>query len=160
MSENNNHNVLEHFSRYIVSKKKELGFSNERLAIECNISSGEISKLITMERKSISPKTFYLIYKGVNDSFSNIFNFVYGDYKFTLNKYVPKKRSALGNIIMKYETQQNDIDEVSAKTGISPTRLKNLYYADISFTTEELILIEKSLKLKGGEIFEELYGKP
>jgi len=60
---------------------------------------------------------------------------------------------------MKYETQQNNIEEVSAKTGIPNTRLKNLYYNEIAFTTEEIILIEMSLKLKGGKIFEELYGK-
>ncbi|WHF51885.1 hypothetical protein QGN23_01075 [Chryseobacterium gotjawalense] len=160
MSDSINKKVLENFSRYIVSKKKELGLSNERLAKECNISNGEISKLITMERKSISPKTFYLIYTGVKDNFSNIFTFVYEGYEFSLNKYVPKKRSELGHIIMKYETQKNNIEKVSAKTGIPLTRLKNLYYTDISFTTEEIILIEMSLKLKGGEIFEELYGKP
>lgn len=160
MSDNIKHNVLEKFSRYIILKKKELGLSNEKLAKACKISNGEISKLINMERQSISPKTFYLLYTGVKDNFSNIFNFVYNSYEFSLNKYVPKKRSELGHIIMKHETQQNNIEEVSAKTGISLTRLKNLYYTDISFTTEEIILIEMSLKLKGGEIFEELYGKP
>ena len=113
-----------------------------------------------MERKSISSKTFYLIYKGVKDNFSNISNFVYEGHKFSLNKYVPQNRSELGNIITKYETLKNNIEEVSAKTGISPSRLKNLYYNDCSITTEEIILIEMSLKLKGGELFEELYGKP
>lgn len=160
MYDNINNKVLENFSRYIVYKKKELGLTNEKLAIQCKISSGEISKLITMERKSISSKTFYLIYKGVKDNFSTIFNFVYEGHKFSLNKYVPKNRSELGNIITKYETLKNNIEEVSAKTGISLTRLKNLYYNDSSITTEEIILIEMSLELKGGELFEELYGKP
>lgn len=159
MSDNIKHNVLEKLSRYIILKKKELGLSNDGLAKACKISNGEISKLINMERQSISPKTFYLLYTGVNDNFSNIFDFVYEGYDFSLNKYIPKKRSKLGHIIMKYETQQNNIEEVSAKTGIPNTRLKNLYYNEIAFTTEEIILIEMSLKLKGGKIFEELYGK-
>ncbi len=80
-------------------------------------------------------------------------------YDFSLRKYIPKKRSKLGHVIMKYEKQHNNIEEISAKTGIPNTRLKNLYYNEIAFTIEEIILIEMSLKLEGGKIFQELYGK-
>lgn len=160
MSDNVNKKILENFSRYIVSKKKELGLTNEGLATECKISSGEISKLITMERKNISPKTFYLISKGVKDSFLNTFNSVYKGYKFSLKNHVPQNRNEFGNIMSKYENQINCIEEIAAKTGISLSRLKNLYYKDSSISIEELILIEKAIDKRPGELFEELYGKP
>jgi len=65
MSDNIKHNVLEKLSRYIILKKKELGLSNDGLAKACKISNGEISKLINMERQSISPKTFIYYIQGL-----------------------------------------------------------------------------------------------
>lgn len=59
-----------------------------------------------------------------------------------------------------YETSANLIEEISAKTGILEGRLSELYFRNGALEASELILIEKAINTKPGELFEELYGKP
>ena len=59
-----------------------------------------------------------------------------------------------------YESSNNTIEEIAAKTGIQEVRLFELYFRKGGLQAHELLLIEKAIDKKPGELFEELYGKP
>jgi hypothetical protein len=57
-----------------------------------------------------------------------------------------------------YEESVNSIEEIAAKTGIDENRLKDLYFRKAALEAYELLLIEKAIGKKQGELFKEYFG--
>ncbi len=149
------HNI----DQYIKMKLKEYGWENQELADRSGISKGEISKLKNGLRDALSSKIFYQIYTAFDDSCKKAINIVYPDLNLTPNKIIEKKRNSFGKYMSAYEEIKNSIEIISEKTGIALQRLKDLYYRTGAPEAYELLLIEKAIEKKPGEVFEELYGQ-
>lgn len=52
----------------------------------------------------------------------------------------------------------NSIQEISFRIGIDQNKLKDLYFRRGSLEAYELLLIEKAVEKKLGELFEKIYG--
>src|SRR5690606_1754133 len=123
------------------------------------VSHGEISKILHKERLGLKADVFYKIYTGFGESCTKATKEVYPDLNLKLNKYTPETRNTFRKFIQQFEESKNSIEEIAAKTGITETRLRNLYFGKGSPEAFELLLIEKALGLKQGELFERLYGE-
>lgn len=143
---------------YINTQFKKLGWNAVDLARNSNLSQGEVSKILTGVRKGLSAKSFYFIYTAFDDTCAKATKTVYPALDLKLNKYKPKERNAFGKFMQQFETSKNSIEEISAKTGIDENRLKDLYYRRGALEAHELLLIEKAVGKKQGELFEEVYG--
>jgi len=98
--------------------------------------------------------------KAFRDEFTTAITEVYPHLKNNkLKQYKPKDRNTFGVLMRQYETSSNTIEEIAAKTGISEVRLSELYFRKGGLQAHELLLIEKAIDKKPGELFEELYGK-
>lgn len=75
------------------------------------------------------------------------------------NNYKLKERNAFGKFILKFGTCVNSIEEISVKIGIDDNRLKDLYPLRGLLEAYELLLIEKAVGKKQGELFEEIYSQ-
>lgn len=147
-------------NKYIIDKLEELDWKDKELTKRSKISQGQISKLKKGLVKRLSAQTFYLITKLFNDTVSNSAKIVYPNQKFILKKWIPKERNAFGNLMRGHEISKNSLEEISSKTGIKEARLHDLYFRKGALDAYELILIEKALGKKAGELFELLYGNP
>lgn len=147
--------------KYIIKRLKDLNWQDKELAEKSTISKGQISKLKNGSIEKLSAETFYLLVKAFGDKFTNAITVVYPHLKNNkLKLYKPKDRNNFGALMRKYETSNNTIEEIAAKTGIQEVRLFELYFRKGGLQAHELLLIEKSVGKEAGELFEELYGKP
>lgn len=152
--------MIHQIDKYIIKRLQELNWQDKELVLKSTISKGQISKLKNGAIEKLSAETFYLLVKAFGDEFATALTVVYPDLKNNkLNPYKPKDRNSFGVLMRKYETSNNTIEEIAAKTGIQEVRLFELYFRNGGLQAHELILIEKAIDKKLGELFEELYGK-
>jgi len=121
------------------------------------INPSDISKYRKGTVQKLKADIFYKIYKAFDDSCSSATKIIYPELDLKLNKYKPKKRNEFGHFMAQFEQNKNSIEEISAKTDINEQRLKELYYRNASVEAHELLLIEKAIGKKQGELFEEIY---
>lgn len=150
-----NHNLKKYINDNLVLKKWEA----IDLAKASQVNPSDISKYRRGTVQKLKADVFYKIYTGFGDSCSRATKMVYPHLNLRLNKYTPETRNTFGKFIQQFEESKNSIEEIAAKTGISETRLRNLYFGKGSPEAFELLLIEKALGLKQGELFERLYGE-
>lgn len=147
-----------HIDKYINKRLLELNWPDKNLVDKSRISKGQISKLKTRQVERLTAEVFYRIYTAFGDSCTKAIKTIYPDLDLKLNKYTPKARNAFGKFMKQFETSDNSIEEISAKTGINENRLKDLYFRRASLEAYELLLIEKAVGKKQGELFGEVYG--
>src|SRR5690606_2131603 len=154
------HKKIDHsINNYINTRLTELRWLDKTLSEKSRISKGQISKLKNGNIDRLTAEIFYKLYTAFGDSCSRATKMVYPHLNLRLNKYTPETRNTFGKFIQQFEESKNSIEEIAAKTGISETRLRNLYFGKGSPEAFELLLIEKALGLKQGELFERLYGE-
>lgn len=153
--------MIHQIDKYIIKKLAELDWQDKILVEKSTISKGQISKLKNGSIEKLSAETFYLVIKAFEDNFLTAIGLIYPHlYETKLKEYKPKNRNNFGVIMREYETSANLIEEISAITGILEGRLSELYFRKGALEAYELILIEKAINKRPGELFEELYGKP
>lgn len=141
---------------YILQRLKELDWTDRKLVERSNISKGQISKLKNGEVEKLTAETYYKLYKALKNTASQASKIVFE--KIEINDYKPVKRNKFGSFMLQFENSANSIDEISQKTGIKKTRLKELYFKKGALEAYELLLIEKAIGKEEGTIFEILYG--
>lgn len=134
-----------------------LKWSDKILVEKSRVSKGQISKLKAGQVERLTAEVFYKIYSAFGDSCAKASKVVYPDLDLKLNKYKPKERNNFGKFMQQFETSKNSIEEISAKTGIDENRLKDLYYRRGALEAHELLLIEKAVGKKQGELFGEVF---
>ena len=152
--------MIHKIDKYIVKRLAELNWQDKELVEKSGISKGQISKLRNGTVEKLSAKSFYLLITAFGDSFSRAIPMIYPNLKNNkLKIFQPKRRNTFGSLMRKYEISENSIEEISAKTGITEIRLSELYFRQGALEAYELILIEKAVGKKSGELFEQLYAK-
>ena len=152
--------MIHKIDRYIIKRLADLEWQDKELVEKSALSKGQVSKLKNGSVEKLSAKTFYLIITAFGDNFSIAIPIVYPILKnINLKIFHPKRRNTFGSLMRKYEISENSIEELSAKTGIDEVRLSELYFRQGALEAYELILIEKAIVKKPGELFEQLYGK-
>lgn len=144
---------------YIVKRLDELKWLDKVLSDKTGISKGQVSKLKKGTVDRLTAEVYYNIYKAFGDNCSKATEIVYPNLDLKLNKYKPKERNAFGKFMEQFENSVNSIEEISVKTGIDENRLKDLYFRKAALEAYELLLIEKAVGKKQGELFEEFYGQ-
>lgn len=144
---------------YIKETLQKLVWEDKNLVEKTGLSKGQISKLKNGHVERLTAEVFYKIYKAFGDSCAKATKVVYPDLSLKLEKYVPKARNEFGKFMSQFETIKNSIEEIAIKTGIDENRLKDLYYRKAALEAYELLLIEKAVGKKQGELFEEFFGK-
>lgn len=144
-------------ANYINNRLESLNWTVADLAVKSTISQGEISKILAGARKGLKADVFYKIYSGFGDSCSKATKLVYPDLDLKLKKYKPKARNTFGAFMERFETSINSIEEISVKTSIDENRLKDLYFRKGSLEAYEMLLIEKAIGKKAGELFTALF---
>lgn len=142
---------------YIITRLRKNNWSASDLARNSKLSQGEISKILKGTRKGLSAKSFYYLYTAFKDSCTKATKEVYPEFDFKLNKYVPKTRNDFGKLMLKFEESKNSLEEISIKTGIEKTRMTELYHGKGALEAFELLLIEKAIGKKQGELFGEMF---
>lgn len=142
---------------YIKNKLQELNLKDNQLADLSGISPSQISKFKNRQVSKLSAQAFYSIVTAFNDTLENAIKIVYDVNKIKLNQYIQKDRNAFGTLMLQFETSKNSIQEISKKTGIKETRLNELYYRNGALEAYELILIEKAIGIRTGELFKKLF---
>jgi len=146
--------------KYITKRLAELNWQDKILVEKSTLSKSQISKLKNGSIEKLSAETFYLLIQAFGDKFSTAISIIYPHLQEkNIKKYQPKNRNIFGTLMNKYEISTNSLEEISAKTGISEIRLAELYFRKGALEAYELILIEKAIGKRSGELFEELYGK-
>ncbi|MBH1959911.1 MAG: transcriptional regulator [Flavobacteriia bacterium] len=147
--------------KYIIKRLGDLNWQDKELVEKSTISKGQISKLKNGSIEKLSAETFYLLVKAFGDEFTTAQTIVYPHLRNNkLKSYKPKDRNTFGLLMRQYETSNNTIEEIAAKTGIEEVRLFELYFRKGGLQAYELLLIEKAIGKEAGDLFEELYGKP
>lgn len=144
---------------YLTKRLQEKGWLDKELAEKSGISQGQISKLKRGQIEKLSAELFYKIYTAFGDSCRTAMKTVYPTLELKLHPYKPKARNKFGKFMEKLEYNRNTIEEIAVKTGISEYRLKELYYRRAALEAHELLLIEKAVGKKPGEMFEEVFGE-
>lgn len=153
--------MIHQIDKYITKRLAEHDWQDKILVEKSTISKGQISKLKNGSIEKLSAETFYLLIKAFGDKFSTALTLVYPDLKNNkLKLYKPKDRNTFGLLMRQYETSNNTIEEIAAKTGIQEVRLFELYFRKGGLQAHELLLIEKAIGKDPGELFKELYEKP
>lgn len=142
---------------YIKNKLQELNLKDNQLADLSGISPSQISKFKNRQVSKLSAQAFYSIVTAFNDTLENAIKIVYDVNKIKLNQYIKKDRNAFGTLMLQFENSKNSIQEISKKTGIKETRLNELYYRNGALEAYELILIEKAIGIRTGELFKKLF---
>lgn len=156
---------ISNFSKYVQSRKTILGASNRVLAQKTGVSHGEISKIITEDRKSVSLHAFYNIAVNSGDTVEKARDAVYPHRSFELSKITParkskKSRTNFGQYMKDhYETKiidiaddKNSFENILARTGIPEQRLKDIYFNTGAPEPYEVLLIEKAVGKAPGEL--------
>lgn len=149
-----NHSI----DNYIKDKLQKLGWEDKNLVEKTGLSKGQISKLKNGHVERLTAEVFYKIYKAFGDSCEKATKVVYPDLNLKLDKYVQKARNEFGQFMSQFETIKNSTEEIAIKTGIDENRLKDLYYRKAALEAYELLLIEKAVGKKQGELFEKFFG--
>lgn len=148
------HKVIDYLNRQLEEKK----WTPADLVRKSMLSQGEISKILSGDRKGLSAKSFYFLYTAFGDSCIKATKIVYPNLTLKLNEYQPKKRNLFGEFMEQFENVENTIEELSVKTGISENRLKDLYFRKAALEAFELLLIERAIGKEPGELFEAFFG--
>lgn len=148
-----------HIDTYIKSSLSKSIWIDKDLVENIGLSKGQVSKLKNGSVERLTAEVFYRIYTAFGDTCTSAVKVVYPDLNLKLNKYKPKERNTFGKFIQQLETSVNSLEEISVKTGIDENRLKDLYFRRGSLEAYELLLIEKAVGKKQGELFEGFYGK-
>lgn len=144
------------FSKYVESRKLELGLAMESFAEQVNVSKGEISKIIGKKRKSVSLHSFYNIAVNSGDTIENATNTVYTHRNLELKtSYTLEKRTNFGLLMRELFEGENTFEVIQAKTGISKQRLTDLYFNTSAPEPYEMLLIEKAVGKSPGELMKE-----
>lgn len=143
---------------YIDNRLISLSWTLSKLSKQSSISQGEISKIHSGRRKRLKAEVFFKIYTALGDTCEAATKIVYPTLTLLLNAYSPKERNQFGSFMKQFEVNKNTIEEIAQKTGISENRLKDLYFRVGAPEAHELLLIEKAIGKKQGELFEEIYG--
>ncbi len=150
--------MIHKIDKYIIRGLNQHNWQDKILVDKSGISKGQISKLKNGMIEKLSAETFYLLVNAFQDDFAIAIPLVYPSLKnYNLRKHNHKKRNTFGSMMYHYEQSKNTLEEIAAKTGISETRLSELYYRKGALEAYELIIIEKALGLKEGELFKKLY---
>lgn len=145
--------------KYINKRLAELNWQDKMLVENSNISKGQISKLKNGSVEKLYAETLYLLIDAFGDNFEEATLIIYPTLKNNkLKKYTTKPRNSFGTIMSKYEKSSNSLEEISSKTGISEGRLSELYFRKGALEGYELILIEKAIAKRPGELFKEMFG--
>lgn len=152
--------IKHNISRYITEKLSEKKMQDRLLADKSGISRGQISKLKNGYVDRLSAETFYLIVTAFDDKIDKATKIIYPSLNLNLKKERNKTRNSFGKVMLQFETKINTLEQIALKTGISETRLTELYYRKGSPEAYELILIERAVGVKSGVIFEKLYKLP
>lgn len=144
---------------YITARLTELGWPDKELVAQTGISKGHISKLKNRTGEKLTARAFYSIYQAFGDSCTKAAMLVYPDLDLKLDKYKPKGRNEFGAFMLQFEKSENSVEEIAAKTGLDENRIKDLYFRRGSLEAYELLLIEKAVGKKSGELFEGFYGE-
>lgn len=150
--------ISHRLSDYINKKLAEKKWEAKYLAEISNIKASDISKYRKRAVKKLGAEVFYQIYSSFGDTCSKAAKSVYPQLDLRLKKYKPKKRNSFGRYMKQYEESVNSIEEIAAKTGIDENRLKDLYFRKAALEAFELLLIEKAIGKKQGELFKEYFG--
>jgi hypothetical protein len=150
--------ISHRLSDYINKKLAEKKWEAKYLAEISNIKASDISKYRKRAVKKLGAEVFYQIYSSFGDTCSKAAKSVYPQLDLRLKKYKPKERNSFGRYMKQYEESVNSIEEIAAKTGIDENRLKDLYFRKAALEAYELLLIEKAIGKKQGELFKEYFG--
>ena len=143
---------------YIKDRLSRLTWNDKDLSNKTEISKAQINRFKNGNIERLTAEAFYKVFTAFGDSCIDATKMVYPDLKFTLNNFSPKQRNQFGRFMEQFEESKNSTKEIATKTGISEYRLKDLYYRISSPEANELLLIEKAIGKKQGELFELLYG--
>lgn len=150
--------ISHHIGLYIEQSLKAKKLEAKDLASISGLSNSDISKYRSGTVAKLKAEIFYKIYKAFGDSCSKATKVVYPDLNLKLDKYVPKARNEFGHFMSQFETIKNSTEQIAIKTGIDENRLKDLYYRKAALEAYELLLIEKAVEKKQGELFEKFFG--
>lgn len=148
------HNLKDYLNKTL----KEKNWNAIDLVRLSGISASDISKYRKGTIIRLKAEVFYRIYIAFGHNCSKATKTVFPNLDLNINNYKPKQRNAFGKFMEQFETSINSLEEVAAKTGINETRLKELYYRKGVIEAYELLLIEKAIGKKQGELFGEIYG--
>lgn len=144
---------ISNFADYVQSRKSLLGLSNLALSQKTGVSDGEISKIITKKRKSVSLHSFYNIAINTGDTIKNVRDAVYTHRSLELKKkYKLEKRTNFGLFMRENFEGDNTFEEIQGKTGIEKQRLIDIYFNTGAPEPYEFLLIEKAVGKKPGEM--------
>ncbi len=145
-------------NQYILERLEDLNWFDKTLVEKSGISKGQISKLKKGVVERLTAETFYKIYTAFGDACSKASNKVYPTLNLKLMKYSAPKRSDFGQFMLQFEESKNSPEEIAARTGIDDDRIKEIYFRRGALEAYELLLIEKAVGKKQGELFEGFYG--
>jgi len=151
--------ISHHIGSYIEQNLKAKKWEAKDLASISGLSASDISKYRSGTVAKLKAEIFHKIYKAFGDSCPKATKVVYPNLDLKLNKYSPKSRNDFGKFMMQFEAIKNSTEEIAIKTGIDENRLKDLYYRKAALEAYELLLIEKAVGKKQGELFEEFFGR-
>ncbi|PRD48030.1 hypothetical protein [Sphingobacterium haloxyli] len=156
---------IENFSDYVKAKKEKFQLTNKALGEKVGLSEGEISKIINRSKHSVSLHSFCKIAVNTGDTIDQARDQVYPHRKFKLNEVnsqinTIKERKGFGKFMqenfekdtIEQVPSENSFDIIRVKTGISETRLKNLYYGTGAPEPFEFLLIEMAVGKNPGEL--------
>lgn len=159
MKEKKVKNEMKYFAAFISNKKADLKYNNLQIGKKCNISIGEISKIIDLQRQNIKARVYYCIYTGLGLTIEEITKHVFQEVRLKLNENETKSQTTLGKILHHIDSKVSLKEVISERTGISITRLNALYHGTGSPNADELLLIEMAVGEQPGALFEKLYGE-
>lgn len=137
--------------------------SGAEICSKTGLSKSDLSKLSSGITSRLTADKFYLINKAIKADLKNMLKEVFPKAKLVLdwkkdiaNKKQEKTSTPLGFLLLK---EENSRAIISAKTGITIDRLRNLSNKSNSeLLAIELYLIEMALSKVPGTIFEEIFG--
>lgn len=152
---------LINFSKYVEKRRKHLNVSKQEFAEISKVSTGEISKIININKKGVSLHSFYNIAVNSGDTIANARDSVYSHRTFKLKIPVQRNRTQFGTYLTKnIEVEgKNTFEVILAKTGISESRLTEIYYKNGAPDPYEFLLIEKAVGKKPGEMMKDYIEK-
>lgn len=152
---------LENFSKYVEKRRLHLNISKQQFAEISKVSTGEITKIINLNKKGVSLQSFYNITINSGDTIANARDSVYSHRTFELKIPVLRNRTQFGNYLAKnIEVEgKNTFEIIQAKTNISESRLTEIYYKNGAPDPYEFLLIEMAVEKKPGEMMKDYIEK-
>jgi len=144
---------------YIKDRLSKLAWIDKDLVIKTRLSKGQISKFKHGIIERLTAEAFYKLFTAFGDTCEVATKIVYPTLELRSNNYSPKERNQFGSFMKQFEVNKNSLGEIALKTRISENRLKDLYFRVGAPEAHELLLIEKAIGKKQGELFEAIYGE-